>query len=199
MTNCTPDSAYKALDRGVPPTRDLSGKTSQIMPTAAHLDNARGGPTEMALLAARISTLQVHGEEAMSAHDLRNGFSVKGTIRLLTNQLEQMRKMTDPSAHPPDTTSENKRRGGDPLTEEQPPGGGLEETLELLVEIRMARSLLLSYVTEMKKRCKVKVVKLNIAESKLLDAYEEHDPQMTLFDLPPITDDLRDILNNPTN
>ena len=177
----------------------MTDKTSQIMPTAAHLDNARGGPTEMALLAARISTLQEHGEKAMSEHDLRNGFTVKGTIRLLSNQIEQMRKMTESSAHPPATTSENKRRGGDALTVDPPSGCGLEDTLELLVEIRMARSLIQSYVTEMKKRFKVKLAKLNISEAKLLDAYEEHDQQMTLFDLPPLTDDLRDILDNPTN
>ena len=69
--------------------------------------------------------------------------------------------------------------------------------MELLLEIRLARSIIQSALTETKKRTKLKVQKLNLAESKLLDSYEEHDQQLTLFEFPPITEDLRQLLDNP--
>jgi hypothetical protein len=84
-------------------------------------------------------------------------------------------------------------------TTAQPPDdqGGVGETLELLLEIRQARALLHSQITEQKKRTKVKIQKLNLAEVTILDAYEDHDKQLTLFDLPPVPDDVRAILDDP--
>lgn len=77
------------------------------------------------------------------------------------------------------------------------PEGGVASTLELLLEIRQARALLQSQITELKKRTKVKVQKLNMAEANLLDSYEEHDRQLTLFHLPPVPEDVRAILDDP--
>ena len=181
-----PQSTYDALDRGVPPFKDHSKKAPP--PSACHLDNPLGGAGEIQLLEARVKTLQVDGIEAMSSHDLRHGYTVQGIIGLLNKQIKHLRQMnqTTPENHPPQ---------GD-TTAEQPPGGVIT-TLDVLLEIRQSRALLLSQITEQKKRTKVKVQKLNLAEASLLDAYEDHDRQLTLFDLPPVPEDVRAILDDP--
>ena len=121
----------------------------------------------------------------MTPHDIRQGFSVEHIIFRLNEKIKILNTMNQRSTtHPPAQAPEQ-------------PEGGVGETLELLLEIRQARSLLQSQITEQKKRTKVKVQKLNIAEASILEAYEDHDKQLTLFDLPQVPDDVREILDDP--
>ncbi len=186
LKNIVPQETYDALDRGNPPLKDHSQKAPP--PSACHLDNPQGGAGEIQLLEARVKTLEQDGLEAMSSHDLRHGYTVQEVIGILQRQIKHLRQMnqTTPENHPPQ---------GDTST--QQPQGGVITTLDVLLEIRQSRALLLSQITEQKKRAKVKVQKLNMAEASLLDAYEDHDSQLTLFDLPPVGDDVRAILDDP--
>lgn len=68
----------------------MTKKKKLPLPQAMYLDNPEGGEQEMALLYARIETLKKHGEEAMSPHDIRNGYKPKTIIRMMTRQLHVM-------------------------------------------------------------------------------------------------------------
>ena len=52
-----------------------------------YLDNPDGGDQEIQLIKGRINTLRRYGEEAMSPHDIRNGYTPRGIIRMMTRQL----------------------------------------------------------------------------------------------------------------
>lgn len=60
--------------------------------TSTHLDNPDGGALELGLLYARLDTIREDREAAMSAHDIRNGYSPETIIRLLTRQILAMLK-----------------------------------------------------------------------------------------------------------
>lgn len=83
--------------------------------------------------------------------------------------------------------------------EKDPQGGGKVETiLTTILETRQAIALLQSQLTELKKRAKVKIGKLNQVENTLLDSYENADRgQMTLFEMPAVPEDIQAILDDP--
>ena len=56
------------------------------------MDNVPGGDPEIQLLYARLATYKMDGEAAMSPHDLRNGYTPKSIIRMMTRQLVVMLK-----------------------------------------------------------------------------------------------------------
>lgn len=201
LMNCTPQETYQALDRGVPPLKN-HGKRKP--PSASHLDTDQAGAAEILLLEARVRALEAHGDQALAEPDLRNGYTVETTISFLNRQINHLKQMNQPNTQDTTESAQKQPQGGASPVEKQPPGGGEEEeidgiesTLELLVEIRQARTVIQSQLVEVKKRAKVKVQKLNVAESHLLDAYETHDRQLTLFDLPPVSEEVRAILDMP--
>ena len=73
-------------------------KDHHPLPQACHLDNP-GGEAEALLLEARIKTLEQNGSEAMSPHDLKNGYTPAGIIRLLRGQIDFLRDNTPDAIH----------------------------------------------------------------------------------------------------
>jgi len=55
-------------------------------PQALHLDNDPPGEGDLMLLHSRMMTLKRHGIEAMSPHDIRNGYKPSDIIRLILGQ-----------------------------------------------------------------------------------------------------------------
>ena len=72
-------------------------------PQALHLDNDPPGESDLMLLHSRMMTLKRHGVEAMSPHDIRNGYTPRDIIRLLLGQI---------LAHYRTLEAEMKREGG---------------------------------------------------------------------------------------
>ena len=70
----------------------MTAKKTPPPPQALYLDNVPGGDPEIQLLYARLATYKMDGEKAMSPHDLRNGYSPKSIIRMMTRQLLVMLK-----------------------------------------------------------------------------------------------------------
>ena len=178
LKSIVPDETYEALNMG-PPIKRLGPE-----PSSLHLDNPNPGKRDILLLQARLQTYEAHGQDALSPQEVREGFSSDHVIYRLTEKIQQLEEMNKPSTHSSTAMPPDDR-------------GGVGETLELLLEIRQARALLHSQITEQKKRTKVKIQKLNLAEVTILDAYEDHDKQLYLFDLPPVPDDVRAILDDP--
>ena len=86
----------------------------------------------------------------------------------------------------------------DGVNKKEDQGGGVESILSTIVEIRQAKALIDSQLTELKKRAKVKIQKLNQVENGLYDSYESQDRgQMNLFDLPAVDDEIQAILDDP--
>lgn len=56
-------------------------------PQALHLDNDPPGEGDLMLLHSRMMTLKKHGIEAMSPHDIRNGYKPRDIIRMILGQL----------------------------------------------------------------------------------------------------------------
>jgi len=69
------------------------------LPQACYLDNRTGGQGEALLLEARIKTLEQAGKEAMSPHDLKNGYSPAGLIRLLKGQIAYLKDESPETMH----------------------------------------------------------------------------------------------------
>lgn len=74
-------------------------KDHHPLPQAGHLDNTQGGEAEARLLEARIKTLEQHGKEAMSPHDIRNGYTPEGVVRLLRGQIAYLRDNSPEAIH----------------------------------------------------------------------------------------------------
>lgn len=74
-------------------------KSHHPLPQAGHLDNPQGGESEARLLEARIKTLEELGEGAMSPHDLKNGYTPAGIIRLLRGQIDFLRDNSPETIH----------------------------------------------------------------------------------------------------
>ena len=72
-------------------------------PQALHLDNDPPGVDDFMLLHSRMMTLKKHGVEAMSPHDIRNGYTPRDIIRLILGQI---------LAHYRTLEAEMKREGG---------------------------------------------------------------------------------------
>ena len=70
----------------------MTAKKTPPPPQALYMDNVPGGDPEIQLLYARLATYKMDGEKAMSPHDLRNGYSPKSIIRMMTRQLLVMLK-----------------------------------------------------------------------------------------------------------
>jgi len=70
----------------------MTAKKTPPPPQALYMDNVPGGDPEIQLLYARLGTYKMDGEKAMSPHDLRNGYTPKSIIRMLTRQLLVMLK-----------------------------------------------------------------------------------------------------------
>jgi len=56
-------------------------------PQALHLDHDPPGGDDFMLLHGRMMTLKMHGVEAMSPHDIRNGYKPRDIIRMILGQL----------------------------------------------------------------------------------------------------------------
>ena len=67
-------------------------KSKAPPPSATHQDDPLGGVEQIAILEARMKTLEEHGEEAMSEHDLRFGYTPQSIIRLLKRQIVFLRR-----------------------------------------------------------------------------------------------------------
>ena len=74
-------------------------KSHHPLPQAGHIDTPGGGESEALLLKARIRTLEENGEAAMSPHDLQNGYSPAGIIRLLRGQIDFLRDTSEETMH----------------------------------------------------------------------------------------------------
>ena len=72
-------------------------------PQALHVDHDPPGGEDFMLLHGRMMTLKMHGIEAMSPHDIRNGYKPRDIIRLILGQL---------IAHYRTLEAEMKREGG---------------------------------------------------------------------------------------
>ena len=70
----------------------MTAKKTPPPPQALYLDNVPVGDPEIHLLYARLATYKMDGEKAMSPHDLRNGYTPKSIIRMMTRQLVVMLK-----------------------------------------------------------------------------------------------------------
>mgnify|MGYP005818308253 FL=1 len=70
----------------------MTAKKTPPPPQALYMDNVPGGDPEIQLLYARLGTYKMDGEKAMSPHDLRNGYTPKTIIRMMTRQLLVMLK-----------------------------------------------------------------------------------------------------------
>jgi len=70
----------------------MTAKKTPPPPQALYMDNVPGGDPEIQLLYARLGTYKMDGEAAMSPHDLRNGYTPKSIIRMMTRQLLVMLK-----------------------------------------------------------------------------------------------------------
>tara|TARA_Y100000593_G_scaffold87097_1_gene166979 strand:- start:124 stop:768 length:645 start_codon:yes stop_codon:yes gene_type:complete len=196
------------------------------IPQAMFLDNPEGGDLEIRLLYARIETLKEGGEKAMSPGDIKNGFSPDYIVLMMTRQLVQFMKarlqitpesgtwvdrlgverprymLRDEISHLSnqikrmEKTRQQKHAppsGGDDKNERQ--GGGALERLQKASEIRRSIYLIRAQLKEIRKIAKDKVTTLEKAQAGLLDDVD--DNQMTLFELPTISQEVQDILDDP--
>lgn len=160
-------------------------------PSAGHLDNPPGGLEEAALLKARVRTLELDGEAAMSQHDLRNGYSPEGIIRLLNRQITQIQRSMN------ETNEAKESAPGRPEEKTKAtPGGGALERLGKASEIRRAIFLVRAQLKEIRKNAKDKITLLERAQAGLLDDLEPR--QMQLFDLAAeVSPEVQEILDHP--